>query len=326
MISVEEPEEGKKTPEETGVWKNRLRKRPQKELVSENPSKSIKRSQQNKVEASLHNNNLIHREIKISSKKPVKSKKKKENESMPGLIKNFHSEPKTIKQRMDNQSLLKAYNRDYEDDIFDSGQLKTVQLHLPRDIEGNDSASDSFSSSSSEFSSSLARSPLCSPVPRIKREDTPEYYRKFVQENQVNSEEASSFKHVAFLHKSLKNQKIKPIQRISTQVASVSKRLMKESLEASSREIASLSSLQPDQEEDESDQCEEYFSEENWGAGNEKSKLKLIELCCCRVGFSFMYFSKYFQINHVKSRVLVIKLLECPGMEDYRLRLPHSIV
>ena len=30
-----------------------------------------------------------------------------------------------------------------------------------------------------------------------------------------------------------------------------------------------------------------------------------------------MYFSKYFQINHVKSRVLVIKLLECPGMEDY---------
>merc|ERR1712115_289782 len=97
------------------------------------------------------------------------------------------------------------------------------------------------------------------------REDTPEYYRKFVQESQVNQEEVNSYKHVAFLHKSLKSKrKVNKSKRISTQipVTSSSTRMMKESLEASSREIAALSFSHPDREE-ESDNCEEYFPEED---------------------------------------------------------------
>ena len=275
MGSVEDPEEEREMPQETGGWKHRLRKRPPppKEIVKENPRKNQKKSpnQQRKMEASLHNNNLIQKEIKISSMKPPKSKisirsskgkigQGKENETRPSLIQNFHPEPKTIKERMANQRLMKAYNDDYQDDIFESGQFQTVKLNFHRDFEGNDSASDSFSSTD-DFSSSMARSPL----PRLKREDTPEYYRKFLQENPVNSEEANSYKHMAFLHKSLKNQKVKSTKRISTQVpdASSSKRVMKERLEASSRDIASLSSSHPDGEEEESDKCEEYFSEED---------------------------------------------------------------
>ena len=273
MISVEEPEEGKVMSQDTGGWKTRLRKRPPKKNVNVNPSKTQKRSpsQQRKTEASLpslHNNNLINKEVKISSMKPPKSKISIEssNESRSSLIQNFHPEPKTIKERMDNQRLMKAYNDDYQDDIFESGQFPTVKLNFHLDYEGNDTASDSFSSTD-DFSSSVARSPLSSPLPlpRLKREDTPEYYRKFLQENQVNSEEANSFKHMAFLHKSLKNQKVKSSKRISTEGpnASRSKRMMKERLEASSREIASLSSSHPDREEEESDKCEEYFSEED---------------------------------------------------------------
>ena len=276
MKSVEEPEEveGKEMPQETGGWKNRLRKRHPKEIVSENPSKSLKRSQQSKIEANLHNNNILHTEIEISSKKPAapKSKlciksnqgkigqgKKKDNES--SLIQNFHPEPKTIKQRMANQSLMKAYNQDYQDDIFESGLFAPPKIRF---IQSHDSSSESFSSTD-DFSSPVVRSPLSSPLspPRLKREDTPEWYRKFAQENQVNSEEANSYKHMAFVHKSLKNQKVKATKRISTQVsvASSSKRMMKESLEESSREIASLSSSRPLEEE--SEECEEYFSEED---------------------------------------------------------------
>ena len=255
--------------EQTGVWRNRLRKRPKKEIVNENPTKIMKSCHNNN-----NNNNPINEKVRNTSRKQapesktcieagkIKLEQGKENDSKPNIIQYFHSDPKTIKERMENQSLLKAFNRGHEDDIFESGQFPPSKYHL--DIEGNDSASDSFSSSD-EHCSSLARSPLSSPHPRLKREDTPEYYRKFVQESQVNQEEVNSYKHVAFLHKSLKNQrKVKPSKRISTLIqTSSSTRMMKESLEASSREIAVLSSSHPDREEGESDTCEEYFSEED---------------------------------------------------------------
>ena len=268
MISVEDPEEGEEMPQGTGVWKGRLRKRPQKEIVPENPSESKK----SKVEESLHNNNNL---IPAEVKKPIKNRPKpklqpskgkigqgKENMSM-SIVQNFHPNPKTIKQRMENQSLMKAYNRDYQDDIFDSGIMQPAKLNLRLDIE--DSDSDSFSSSS-DSGSCLARSPRSSPFSRLKREDTPVWYKNFMQEKQANLKEVNSYKHVAFVHKSLKNQKkVQSAKRISTQVpvGPGSGRMMKESLEASSKEIALSSYSRAENEEEDSEQCEEYFSEED---------------------------------------------------------------
>ena len=272
MISVEEPEDGKELPQEAGVWKDRLRKRPPKENVCENPSKVKKRNQQRKIEARNNNNNLIQEEeIKRPSKNPPKSKthikpsqgkigQGKENKSMSSIIQNFHPDPKTIKQRQNNQRLVKDYNRDYQDDLFESGIIETAKFRL--DIVASDS--DSFSSTDDSFRS---RSPASSPFPRLKRESTPVWYKNFMQENQVNKEELDSYKHLAFVHKSLKNQKkVKRTKRISTQapVAPSSKRLMKESFEVSAKEIALLSYSRAEREEEE-EKCEEYFSEEDQG-------------------------------------------------------------
>ena len=274
MISVEEPEDGKELPQEAGVWKDRLRKRPPKENVCKNPSKSKKRSQQRKIESRNNNNNLIiEEEVKRPSKNPPKSKthikpsqgkigQGKENKTMSSIIQNFHPDPKTIKQRQNNQRLVKDYNQDYQDDLFESGVIETAKFSLDIVVSDSDSVS-----STEDFGSSLSRSPSSAVFPRLKREATPVWYKNFMQENRVKKEEINSYKHLAFVHKSLKNQKkVKRTKKISTQapVALSSKRLMKESFEVSAREIALLSYSRAEREEEE-EKCEEYFSEEDQG-------------------------------------------------------------
>lgn len=273
-MSFVEDFEVKEMPQENpGVWTNRLRKRPIKETKVTNKmsviSKKKTKKRSNKVQPVSHNNNIIIKpdlvkkerkqserlgsEVRLSPTKEKEVGHVEGNDKERMLYHSFHPEPKTIKQRMENRDLLNAFNEDYEDDLFQSEQKKTRCSLLNNDSDSSSTSSESFNSPSW-----LSRSPS---YPKLERENTPLWYRKYKEESEVNLDAANSFKHVAFIHKIMKNSsaKTKKSTEVSSAVSLKSATQIKEDLASSSNRIAMLSYNQGQQ--DDSENCEQYFSE-----------------------------------------------------------------
>ena len=241
----------------SGNWSGRLRKRHPKENENEKskilePAKKQTKPKNHQTPA--NNNSGQENNQKKSQKRKIGRQVEEKKERT--VIKSFHPAPKTIKQRQENSKLIKAFNEDYQDDIFESLQTHTEKFKLVQDW--------SFSSEGSTSSLRTSSSPRLV-LPKLKREDTPVWYREQVKENQINMEEGNSWQHLAYINKQVQSQlKEKRSEKHLDKVSSATSKLLeKESLETSCKEIALMSSSLADRSQEEGEECEEYFSEED---------------------------------------------------------------
>lgn len=279
MNRVEFPVEG------TGVWNNRLRPRVKKEptvrpvsYTNNHHSNVIVKCPNVKKESLI---NDLKRKVKskdpgnnnLGEEKDRRKKKSDVSRSSPGNVSlKIHQEnnikvgsklnlmnpkPRTVKERMQNWEVLKALNEHHEDDFFEDNEvLKTVRCSL---LESRSSLS-----SSESFSFSSPSTETLSPLRKLRREETPEWYTSWVEETSLNLDYMGTFKHNAYIHRQLKQQNKSlrsSASKVISQVASSSR--MKDHLTSSSNQIAVLSSGLVRQEEDDEEQCEEYFSEDD---------------------------------------------------------------
>ena len=264
-----------------GVWKDRLRNRSKKDNdvnaiskvinheMKKPRSKAEQRQEKDCHDLDLSNNNVKSAQDQIKEKKKVVAKKLKseayvslslspeEDLEVVRPLRLLHVEPKTIKDRMQNRSILKDFNKDYQDDLFRNEKERFSLLQSDLNSSMSSSSSDSLN-----LSCVVSRpgSPLL--YSQLERENTPEWYNSFSKGSIIDLDVAETYKHMAYIHKSMKNNKVKSKRSTEAPIAVKSSSQIKDLLASSSNQIAMLSSDQG-QQDDEEGNCEEYFSEED---------------------------------------------------------------
>ena len=91
----------------------------------------------------------------------------------------FSSNPRTVRERRMNLTILKDFNKNYEDDIFECVDQTEISSKILLD------ASASSSDTSSSPSLSRTTSPLILPNLTMTREDTPLQYRAILERDKA---------------------------------------------------------------------------------------------------------------------------------------------
>lgn len=146
----------------------------------------------------LFNNASVLNKIDKDSQTPLQNKN---NSHDIKTVSQLKLNPKTIKERQNNEDILSQFNEGHSDDLFDSEKI-------PRFVSQLNLLDSSFSSSDQEsVSENDAKTPITKHLPHFEgwSAQTPEHLRveQEEKENKENTPGPKQFSQLAFLHKTV---------------------------------------------------------------------------------------------------------------------------